>query len=65
MATLMALTRLKEQRVEEPGLLPSDFPTAEPGARRAPDGGQGSGGRVQYNPYSAHGSATLRDNLVK
>lgn len=25
-AALMALTRLKEQGVEEPGLLPSDFP---------------------------------------
>lgn len=60
MATLMVLRSLKEQRVEEPGLLSSDFPTAEPGARRTPDGGQGGGKRVQP-PHSAHGSAILRD----
>lgn len=55
MAALMVLTRLKEQGVEEPGLLPSDAPPLQ-----SHDGGQGGGGRVQYNPHLAHGSATLR-----
>lgn len=54
MATLMALRSLKEQGVAEPGLLSSDFPTAEPGARRTPDGGQGGEKRVQYNHPTQH-----------
>lgn len=65
MAALMALKRLKKQGVEESGLLSSDSPTAEPVARRAPDEGQGGEERVQYSPQQAHGSATLRDNVVK
>lgn len=50
MGALTALTRLKEQGVEESGLFPNHFPHADPGARRAPDGGGGKESTVEAPP---------------